>query len=75
MNLDYPPKSGEPEDSLESVAREILEAMERLLYLMSMEAASPEQVRTYVAEAKRILLKLHVHVDHDDREQRPYLLM
>lgn len=74
MNLDYPPHSRDTDD-LESVAREALEAMECLLYLMGMDAASPEQVRTYVAEAKRMLLKLHIHVDHDDSTRRSYWLM
>jgi hypothetical protein len=75
MHLDYPPHHRQTDDNLESVAREVLEAMECLLYLIGMEAASPEQVKTYVAEAKRILLSLHVHVDQDDSARQPYLLM
>lgn len=49
--------------------------MECLLYLMGKEAASPEQVKAYIAEAKKVLLSLHVQLNRNDAPRHPYLLM
>lgn len=75
MNLGYSPHYRHTDEQLEAVAREFLEAMECLLYLMGKEAASPELVKLYVAQAKKALLTLHIQVDRDDATRRPYLVM
>lgn len=75
MNLDSSPSQRHIDDNIESVAEEILEAMECLLYLMGTEAASPDLVKAYVIGAKKALLALRIQLDQADRTQRPYLLM
>jgi hypothetical protein len=73
MDLDYPTYN-EPTEDLKATAREVLETLECLLYLMDKQAASPQQVKTYVVEAKKALWALQVRVEHEETP-RPHWLM
>jgi hypothetical protein len=67
-------KGGHQEDDLAATASEVLESLECLLYLMEKEAASPQQVKAYVAEAKKVLLTLHLRLDQDALQPNVWLM-
>lgn len=74
MDLDGHTKDGHQEDDLATTASEVLESLECLLYLMEREAASPQQVKAYVIEAKRVLLTLHLWLDQDSLPPHQWLM-
>lgn len=65
MDLNSRTSRGPEGGDLKATASEVLESLECLLYLMDKEAASPQQVTAYVAEAKKVLLTLHFQLDQD----------
>lgn len=73
MDLGDPTYNACADDDLKAAAREVLEALGCLLYLMGEEAANPQQVKAYVHEAKKVLLALQARVNQDALP-RPYLL-
>jgi hypothetical protein len=54
MELGYTMHDARADDHL-NAAIEVLEALECLLYLMGEGAATPQQLKTYVHEAKKVL--------------------
>jgi hypothetical protein len=54
MDLGYPTYDAQADDHF-NAAIEVLEALECLLYLMGEGAATPQQLKTYVHEAKKVL--------------------
>ena|ERR1035441_3044711 len=65
MDLGYPTYNASADDDLKAAAREVLEALKCLLYLMGEDAANPQQVKAYVHEAKNVLCALQARVNQD----------
>ena len=63
--FDCPEPDQRADEELKAAAREVLEGLECLLYLIEREAADPNLIRSYVGEAKKVLIELRGHVDED----------
>jgi len=63
--FDCPEPDQRADEELKAAAREVLEGLECLLYLMEREAADPNLIRSYVREAKKVLIELRGHVDEN----------
>ena len=74
MDLKCFTNSAREDDDLKATAGEVLESLECLLFLMEKEAASPRQVKAYVAEAKKVLLALHLRLDQDALQPNVWLM-
>jgi len=66
--------AAETEDQLHLAVEAVLEALECLLYLMGKEAAGPDHVEVYVAEATKILSVWDIQL-HQQVLRRRYLMM
>jgi hypothetical protein len=49
------------DEGLKHMTRGTLEALQNLLYLIRLDAASPQRVQAYVDQAEKVLLRAHVH--------------